>query len=326
MSKLKQIVSKSDFLSRIAKSSLCYYESMVGTRMARALHKEELKQKATVENALHTISQRWPNTGSDEKESPIFILSAGWRSGSTLLQRLIMSKDSILVWGEPYSHSGLLDGLAMPIKALTQNWPADHWFIDHYAPAELSNLWVANLYPDIKALQKANLCYMQTLFKHPAEELGFSRWGVKDVRLTIDHAHFLKWLYPHAKFLFLYRNPYKAYMSYRPARSWYKQWPSQPVFTPKAFAEHWLELLSGYIGGKEEIGGLLIQYEELCSDSFDVRPLQDYLGMDIDSSILKNKVGGSYIKSSDVPRYELRQVRRVVEPLASSIGYRYGEW
>lgn len=326
MTKLKKIISKSNFLSKASKSLLQYYESIAGTRMARRLHQEEVKQTATVKNALKIIHQRWPNLESNEQESPIFILSAGWRSGSTLLQRLIMSKESILVWGEPYSHAGLFDGLALPIKALTQNWPADHWFIDHYAPTELSKLWVANLYPDVQTLQKANLCYMRALFKHPAEALGFSRWGVKDVRLTIDHAHLLKWLYPNAKFLFLYRNPYKAYMSYRPARSWYKKWPDQPVFTPKAFAEHWNELLSGYIAGNSDIGGFLIKYEDLCSNSFDLEPLRDYLGIPIDPAVLRNKVGGSNVRSSDVPQYELRQVRDAVEPLASAVGYKYGEW
>jgi len=326
MTELKKFIMKSGFLSKLAKSSLFYCESVVGTRMARKQHKEELKQVATVEAALKRARMRWPNLQNDEKESPIFILSAGWRSGSTLLQRLIMSEGNVLVWGEPYSHAGLLEGLTMPIKALTKNWPDDRWFIDQYAPAELSDLWVANLYPDVQTLQKANLSYLQTLFKHPSERLGFSRWGVKDVRLTIDHAYFLKWLYPDAKFLFLYRNPYKAYMSYRPARSWYKQWPDQPVFTPKAFAEHWTELLSGYIEGNKEVGGLLIKYEDLCGDCFDVEPLQDYLKLSIDKSVLKNKVGGSNAKSSDVPRYELRQVRSVVEPLAVSVGYKYGDW
>jgi len=326
MEKLKQILSKSDVLFRLAKSSVAYCESIVGTRMARTLHRDELKRAASAKNGLEIVRKRWPTVKSDDNDKPIFILSAGWRSGSTLLQRLIMSKESILVWGEPYSHAGMFDGLAMPIKALTDNWPADHWFIDHYDPAQLSELWVANLYPDVQKLYSANLNYLRTLFKQPAEDLGFSRWGIKDVRLTIDHAYFLKWLYPEAKFLFLYRNPYKAYMSYRPARSWYKQWPDQPVFTPKAFGKHWNELLSGYLSGYEEVGGLLVKYEDLCNDSFDVTQLQNYLEMDLDSTILSNMVGGSNVKSSDVPRYELQQVKKSVEPVASQVGYKYGEW
>src|SRR6185312_12863121 len=42
--------------------------------------------------------------------SPIFLLSAGWRSGSTLLQRMIMEKNhDILMWGEPFDHASIFD-------------------------------------------------------------------------------------------------------------------------------------------------------------------------------------------------------------------------
>src|SRR5262245_32576620 len=46
-----------------------------------------------------------PGNRFDENEdgaAPIFLLSSGWRSGSTLVQRLINSDSSVLMWGEPF--------------------------------------------------------------------------------------------------------------------------------------------------------------------------------------------------------------------------------
>ena len=45
-------------------------------------------------------------------ESPIFLLAAGWRSGSTLLQRILVTDPSVLLWGEPFGEMALASGLA----------------------------------------------------------------------------------------------------------------------------------------------------------------------------------------------------------------------
>jgi len=322
---LKNILKNNKWTFGAIRYFLNLYEAVKGTREAQSMQREVLASTISIKQGVRTLHHRWPEVESTEQESPIFIMSAGWRSGSTLLQRLIMSKENILVWGEPYSHAGMLDGLAGTLKAFTNRWPADDWFIDNYDKAQLSRLWVANLYPEVKHLQAANIDYMSALFKKPANDLGFARWGIKDVRLTIDHASYLKWLYPHAKFLFLYRNPYHAYMSYRPARDWYKKWPDQPVFTPGAFAQHWLELVSGYIEGYESVGGVLVKYEDLTSGKLNVDELRDYLCVDINADVLNEMVGTSNVSCVDVPSFELNQVRKVVEPLAFQLGYNYGK-
>ena len=325
-SSLKKTLKNNRWMYGSIRYFLNFYEAIKGTREAQRMQREALMQDISIKQGIMTIQHRWPKLKNTEQDNPVFILSAGWRSGSTLLQRLIMSKEKILVWGEPYSHAGLLDGLADTLKAFTNRWPADDWFINNYDQAQLSRLWVANLYPEVKHLQTANIDYMSALFKKPANNLGFERWGIKDVRLTIDHAHYLKWLYPHAKFLFLYRNPYHAYMSYRPARDWYKKWPDQPIFTPTAFARHWVELASGYIEDYQGVDGMLVQYEDLISGRLDVDELQDYLSINIDRTVLDNIVGGSNVSRGEVSRFELAQVRRIVEPLAVKLGYDGGEY
>ena len=56
----------------------------------------------------------------DSNAQPIFIFAAIWRSGSTLLQRLLCSDPSLILWGEPYTDTDLLPRLARGAKALLQ--------------------------------------------------------------------------------------------------------------------------------------------------------------------------------------------------------------
>src|ERR1700759_2808533 len=42
-----------------------------------------------------------PSNARLETEAPIFLLSTGWRAGSTLLQRILVTDPSLLLWGEP---------------------------------------------------------------------------------------------------------------------------------------------------------------------------------------------------------------------------------
>ncbi len=78
-----------------------YFESKFGRWTARKNQRSFLAQDITIKKGIAAIQKRWPNLENEEDERPIFILSAGWRSGSTLIQRLIMSKERILIWGEP---------------------------------------------------------------------------------------------------------------------------------------------------------------------------------------------------------------------------------
>lgn len=54
---------------------------------------------------------------------------AGWRSGSTLLQRMIMRhNENIVMWGEPCHRCNIFDGLANQFRAFTFDWPNDSQF------------------------------------------------------------------------------------------------------------------------------------------------------------------------------------------------------
>ena len=257
----------------------------------------------------------------------MFIFAAGWRSGSTLLQRLVMSSGSIFIWGEPYSHSGLIDHLSSPVKAITDIYPETEWFMgDNISdPSVFVNDWCAHLYPDINYLIESHIAFITNLFEKPAKEKGVLRWGLKDVRLTIDHAIYLNWLFPQAKFIFLYRNPYKTYASFR-GSYWYTRWPTDPVYTPKRFGMHWKMLLEGYIAGHQKVNTIVVKYEDLVEGNFDFDALEEFLALKLDKNVLQIKVGSSMeFKSNEVTSEERRILKMIVEPLASQLGYKYNE-
>lgn len=252
----------------------------------------ELKNTRTLDTALKDINHRWPTADKEvDSEQPIFILSAGWRSGSTLVQRLICSSDNVLIWGEPLGDSAVIPRMASQLSVLSKNWPPDSSFLNDMKLETLSEHWIANLTPPIENFKKSHRAFFdEWLAKPAAENNEMVRWGLKEVRLTIEHAKYLKWIYPNAKFIFVYRNLFDAYRSWR-GNTWASQWPKYFSWSPIAYARHWKLLLSGYLEGCSEVGGHIIKFEELTAGEVDLRKLADYLGVkNIDSMILEKRI------------------------------------
>ena len=227
------------------------------------------------------------------------------------------------MWGEPYRHAALVDSLASQVKAFTDGWPIDTFFVDsHSQGAALNSTWIANMYPSMADFLAAHVAYFERLFAHPVQASRRGRWGVKEIGLTVDHACYLRWLFPKARFLFLYRNPYDAYRSYRRWRNWYRSWPDRPVFTPGSFGTYWNELTGDFIANHQKVNGLLVRYEELRTAETR-KKLEAYLGMPLVDPASLPRVDG--LRNQDrrrkVPRFEWFLLRRRVEPLAYKLGY-----
>lgn len=244
--------------------------------------------------ALQTKLGECPQSGVSivHSEAPIFIFSAGWRSGSTLLQRMLMQhREDLIVWGEPYDRANLFDRMMLQLSGFTAEWPPERFFYPDEV-ADLSDSWVANLYPGLEDLISAHRAFFDRLFSEPAKKMNYQSWGIKDVRLTAEHAYYLQLLYPRAKFVFLVRNPLHAFASYRPTGEWYRSWPDKPVFTPYDFGKNWSSMAGGYSGCIEETNGILIRYEDLTRDET-VASLESYLGWKISKAAEVAKIGSS---------------------------------
>lgn len=268
---------------------------------------------------LETIARRWPELRSPRTDEPVFVLAGAWRSGSTLLQRMLMR--DCLVWGEPFGRGMPIDLLAQQLRIITQQWPADDMFVDRRRtePGNLGREWVANLFPPLAALLQAHAAWFTVLFAEPAAQLGFQRWGFKEVRLGVEHGFYLKWIFPRAKLLFLCRDPYACYRSFKALKLAYRRWPDEPVDSPERFGKLWTALVGGYLEQGQEAGGLLIKYEDLCRPDFDAGPINDYLGFPLDLAAREAKIGTS--GQQQLTADESRRLEALVGPTAARLGY-----
>ena len=299
--------------------------ALAGTSTARQLHRQALSLTPSITSGLSELRDLCQKEAENDGESPIFLLSAGWRAGSTLLQRLIMSDAKVLLWGEPFDECGIIQAMAHTLKAFRSGWPPKDYYFSGSKPA--SGDWVANFFPVPDYLQRGHRAFFEKTFAEPAKLAGAERWGIKEVRLNVEHAHYLRWVFPNAKFLFLYRNPLDAYQSYcRYGRSWYDTWPDKPVFTPTTFGRHWRELTAGFLRDAARLNGLLIRYEDLINGTPELLArIERHLDVRLDPSVLGQKVGSSERSGEQawVSRLEKSLLRRAVSPVAKELGY---EW
>lgn len=301
-------------------------EAFKGPAQARAAHREALRQEPSILHGVQQLQALCPADATHDTEAPIFLLSAGWRSGSTMLQRLFMSDPSVLIWGEPYDECGLIQSLAEGMQAFRANWPPQEYYYDGTPPNQLSGEWIANLFPSLEDWRKAQRALFDTLFAEPAQRAGAARWGIKEVRLDSEHCAYLRWLYPKARFVLLYRDPLEAYRSYcRYGRSWYDTFPNRPVFTATAFGRHWRKLMEGFLRDAKALDALVIRYEDLVSGKTSLDELDQFLDITVDHTLLKTKVGSSERggQKAHVNALEKWLLRRAVAPVAADLGYRW---
>jgi len=258
-----------------------------------------------------SLQNRWEGMDKiNNTSSPIFIFSAGWGSGSTLLQRLIMSSGEVLIWGEPFDRSIPIQRMASSLAAIKHDWPPNYHFTDTNSISKLSNSWIANLSPPPQDLKKAHLSFFTEWFETSLPIYNVKRWGLKEVRLTINHAHYLKWLFPNAKFVFIYRDLPDTYRSCK-NKQWYLSWPKYKMSNFITFTMHWKNLTESFIKQHHEVDGFLIRYEELITKNFDFSELENYLNIKhIDTSVLKEKIG-SRKKANKISKIEMKLLKLI---------------
>lgn len=299
-------------------------DALRGPAQARAAHRQALKRGHGISLGLRELQSLCPPPTDPADDAPIFLLSAGWRSGSTMLQRLLMSDPGVLIWGEPYDECGLIQALAGCAKAFRPGWPPKDYFYDGRATDQLTGEWIANLFPGLEDWRRGQRALFDAMFAEPARRTGAQRWGIKEVRLTSEHAFYLRWLYPNAKFLLLYRHPLEAYRSYSSfGRNWYDLFPDRPMFTPGGFGTHWQQLMRGYLDDAEALGAMLVKYEDLAAGTLPLQMIDTYLGIATDHMVMARKVRGTQNANEKgrVNALERWLLQRAVGTAAERVGY-----
>ncbi len=293
---------------------------VVGTPFAlRERRREERLLRTPLRRALEVVAERCGTELAPAEEAPLFIFSAGWRSGSTLLQRLVNSSGAYVLWGEPYARSEIVTRLADSLRPVTAAWPMPDDVAalgERWDPADR---WTANLHPPLPTLVESHRALLRTLFGSEAKADALE-WGFKEVRLDAEYGLYLRFLFPRAKLLFLVRDPFDAYASYKSWRSWYRRWPDQQVRTAAAYARMWRQLAGSFAALGDEAGAELVRYEDLVPGNPALHRLEAVLGAPVDRSVLERRISGSS-GASPLNAAERLAIRRGVGSVGRRLGY-----
>ncbi len=248
-----------------------------------------------------------------DSEEPVFVLATSWRSGSTLLQRILVSNPQVLVWGEPLGRLAIVPRLAHALAGVSSDWPPpDCWIGEHVPPGSLATQWIANLFPPGRDLRAALRDLFDRWLAAPARERGFQRWGVKEVRFGAAEACLLSWLYPSARFLVLTRHPFDAFRSLRNRAEWtfHDRWPETRIDSAAAFARHWNRLATSWSPKPPGLRCLTVRYEDLVSGGVDFRALESWLGFEIREQKALGLRLGETVGTRELTWYERLIIRR----------------
>src|ERR1017187_3604650 len=230
-----------------------------------------------------------------EGESPFFLLATGWRSGSTLLQRILVTDPHVLMWGEPLGEMALVSEIAGMLTRLSTFPKLKELCAGNYPPfSSLATSWIASLHPPGNDFRVGLQTLLTRWLGEPARQRGFIRWGFKEFRLGAAEATLLHWLYPKAKFVLLARNPYDCYRSLSDS-GWhhlYYRRPDVRVDSAAGMARNWNRVALSWSELPADFPAVRIKYEDIIGGRFDFRKLESWLGIEIREEVALSAVVG----------------------------------
>jgi len=224
--------------------------------------------------------------------SPVFILGGGGRTGSTLVQRLLISTGEIMIWGE---HGGiLLDGVQRIVSGM-------HEWIDREGARHLErfrqhgwNAWIPNVNPSHDAFVAGARAALLEALAVPAARMGYRRWGFKEIRYNGGAVALLKVLFPDASIIVIVRHPGDALRSIKVAQWYEKDFGAQP----EAFLAAWASTTSSLVKSAPGFEGVLVsRYEDLVAEPQRfVEAVAKHVGIDVnrfDPAAITTRVRGA---------------------------------
>jgi hypothetical protein len=284
-----------------------------------------------IDESLAYVAQRWPDLESS-RERPIFIFAAGWRSGSTLLQRLVSSDATVGIFGEAFEHMFLWHQLAAQWKRFgpmdeshSVYLPKKYETLSAQAIRDVLTLRSCpTLTPAVQSLKNAHYEFIEALLKKPAAAVGRTRWGFKGVRCDGNVLRYLSWLYPNAGFLLLCRNPIDAWASYASIMRVQKSpsalcLPSHLIETASQFAAHWTRCAADFLLAADRSNTRFLRYEEMVRGEV-LDQIDQLLELQIDRTILDVRLTASRNKQ-EVPPEERAAIESICGSTMEACGY-----
>jgi hypothetical protein len=260
---------------------------------------------------------------------PVFVLSAGWRSGSTALQRLIISGGTAFIWGEPYPTSRLLARLErIAVEVGVVDGRPDRVLSGADLIPEISSSWVATTNPPAAAVMGGIRAMLQETYWSPLRDTTFTSWGAKEVVATPDQIHLLAELFPEAHFVCVVRDPAAAYRSFRrfvvsgvttrPGASTRLGWVTGPV----GYGHNWVRMARTFREFRNDPRFQVFRHEDITGDAGFAHRLGGALDMDLSPAVWATRVGDTRKSApSGLERAELGVLARVCRDEAAQWEY-----
>ncbi|HTY32549.1 sulfotransferase [Mycobacterium sp.] len=199
-----------------------------------------------------------------EVATPLLVLGAGQRCGSTLVQRLLCSHPDVMIWGE---HAGQLRPVLAAVEQL-RLWTGHHGAKarDEWAASDYQG-FIANLTPERARIDDAGRAFIETLFAEPAHRNGRPIWGFKEVRYGLPDIQPLLTLFPRLRVIHIVRDPRDVLCSL-------EDWERHPGWTRRDTETSvgcWRTVAESFIGSEEDSSLrrliLTVRYEDLIADT-----------------------------------------------------------
>ncbi|MBI1285823.1 MAG: hypothetical protein GC183_16075 [Thiobacillus sp.] len=227
-----------------------------------------------------------------DDEEPVFLFATGWRTGSTLMQRILVTDPQLLVWGEPHGDLDIVNRLGEIIAGFSRPIAPDSVILSEKTE-EMSGEWIANLYPRTTVIRQAMQSLVYDWLAAPAKELGYARWGMKEVRLGYEDAALLLWLFPKARFVVVTRNPYDSYRSAMQLGALWERWPDRLVNDAYAYGRLWNRLALSWQSAPPDFPVRLYRLEDVTSADVDFQDLAAFCKLDLKPEAAIGKKVGS---------------------------------
>ncbi len=214
---------------------------------------------------------------------PIFLFCSGMRSGSTLLQRIVISSGETMIWGET---GGALDNLYAAWQGYIQmlspggqrfpnglggNGDSQRQTFIAATSSSRPHLWIPCINPDREELRRSFRLFFESYYAEHALQMGYPRWGFKKVRSDLATARFMRELFPSAKFIFLVREPVACLNSIKQ-----HDWMDRPndTYALAFYIEQWRRTAGSFA---QADFGHTVRYEALITSADAQRELFNYL-------------------------------------------------
>ena len=257
--------------------------------------------------------------------SPLFVFSACWRTGSTLLQRVLNGGDQCMIWGEP----GYLDFTRKIHDMLIRQKTSQDWAWKSIGQVGLSGAWIPNLSPGEEASLAGLRAFFEQLYipQSLALKADCRYWGFKEVRMdAVKNAAFLHKLFPKARFIFHFRHPVSCFESLR-ASHFARQF-ADPLYPMRVYRDNMHDVLQ-LSRQPPDYPYLILRHEDLIGPNSPavIEEVFSWLGVGCPASagaiISGRKLGGS-LNKEPLPEPLTQELKTLLADLIGQMGYDFG--